>query len=48
MGGEDFDNAITKYLVSEFKKDVRDSFKNGHKLPFVVFLIIAARYRHHQ
>ena len=23
LGGEDFDNAIVTYLVSEFKKDVR-------------------------
>ena len=24
LGGEDFDNEIVKYLVKEFKKDVRD------------------------
>lgn len=24
LGGEDFDNAIVKYLVSEFKRDVSD------------------------
>lgn len=23
LGGEDFDNALLKYLVDEFKKDVR-------------------------
>ena len=24
LGGEDFDNALVKYLVSEFKRDVRN------------------------